>query len=130
MIAVLVSAGFGVSVVLYLAGLQAVPHSLIEAARIDGATRAQVFRNVTLPALGPSVTVNIVLSLVTLLKSYDLVVSLTAGGPAGQTQTVAYLIHAHPPVRAHRQRVLGPAGHPGRPVRPRRPDPSNRSAGR
>jgi ABC-type sugar transport system permease subunit len=92
MIAVLVWAGFGVNVVLYLAGLQAVPHSLIEAARIDGATRWQVFRNVTLPALGPSVTVNIVLSLVTLLKTYDLVVSLTAGGPAGQTQTVAYLI--------------------------------------
>lgn len=92
MIAVLVWAGFGVNVVLYLAGLQAVPHSLVEAARIDGATRWQVFRHVTLPALGPSVTVNIVLSLVTLLKTYDLVVSLTAGGPAGQTQTVAYLI--------------------------------------
>ncbi|GAA5066761.1 ABC-type sugar transport system permease subunit [Thermocatellispora tengchongensis] len=92
MIAVLVWAGFGVNVVLYLAGLQAVPHSLIEAAQIDGATRWQTFRNVTLPALGPSVTVNVVLSLVTLLKTYDLVVSLTAGGPAGQTQTVAYLI--------------------------------------
>jgi raffinose/stachyose/melibiose transport system permease protein len=92
MIAVLVWAGFGVNVVLYLAGLQAVPRSLVEAARIDGATRWQVFRHVTLPALGPVVTVNIVLSLVTLLKTYDLVVSLTAGGPAGQTQTVAYLI--------------------------------------
>ncbi|MCG5218264.1 carbohydrate ABC transporter permease [Streptosporangium sp. KLBMP 9127] len=92
MIAVLVWAGFGVNVVLYLAGLQAVPAALVEAAEIDGATRWQVFRNVTLPALGPSVTVNIVLSLVTLLKTYDLVVSLTAGGPAGQTQTVAYLI--------------------------------------
>lgn len=92
MIAILVWAGFGVNVVLYLAGLQAVPRSLVEAARIDGATRWQVFRHVTLPALGPVVTVNIVLSLVTLLKTYDLVVSLTAGGPAGQTQTVAYLI--------------------------------------
>ena len=92
MIAVLVWAGFGVNVVLYLAGLQAVPASLVEAARIDGASRWQVFRHVTLPALGPVVTVNVVLSLVTLLKTYDLVVSLTAGGPAGQTQTVAYLI--------------------------------------
>ncbi|MGW8949495.1 carbohydrate ABC transporter permease [Streptomyces sp. NPDC055709] len=92
MIAVVVWAAFGVNVVLYLAGLQAVPHSLTEAARIDGAGRWQVFRHVTLPALGPSVTINVVLSLVTLLKTYDLVVSLTAGGPAGQTQTVAYLI--------------------------------------
>lgn len=92
MIAVLVWAGFGVNVVLYLAGLQAVPRSLVEAARIDGATRWQVFRHVTLPALGPVVTINIVLSLVTLLKTYDLVVSLTAGGLTGQTQTIAYLI--------------------------------------
>jgi ABC-type sugar transport system permease subunit len=92
MIGVVIWAAFGVNVVLYLAGLQAVPHSLIEASRIDGASRWQVFRHVTLPALGPSVTINLVLSLVTLLKTYDLVVSLTAGGPAGQTQTVAYLI--------------------------------------
>ncbi|WP_419999007.1 carbohydrate ABC transporter permease [Streptomyces boninensis] len=92
MTGVVIWAAFGVNVVLYLAGLQAVPHSLIEAAKIDGATRWQVFRNVTLPALGPSVTINLVLSLVTLLKTYDLVVSLTAGGPAGQTQTIAYLI--------------------------------------
>ncbi|NGN62996.1 sugar ABC transporter permease [Streptomyces sp. A7024] len=92
MIAVVIWAAFGVNVVLYLAGLQAVPHSLIEAARIDGATRWQAFRHVTLPALGPSVTINLVLSLVTLLKTYDLVVSLTAGGPGGHTQTIAYLI--------------------------------------
>ncbi|GAB2964501.1 sugar ABC transporter permease [Streptomyces pseudoechinosporeus] len=92
LIAVVVWSAFGVNVVLYLAGLQAVPRSLIEAARIDGATRWQIFRHVTLPALGPSVTINLVLSLVTLLKTYDLVVSLTAGGPAGETQTVAYLI--------------------------------------
>jgi raffinose/stachyose/melibiose transport system permease protein len=92
MICVLVWAGFGVNVVLYLAGLQTVSKDLLEAARIDGATPAQVFRNVTLPALAPVVTVNLVLSLVTLLKTYDLVVSLTGGGPAGSTQTAAYLI--------------------------------------
>ncbi|WP_372351247.1 carbohydrate ABC transporter permease [Streptomyces sp. KL116D] len=92
LVGVVVWAAFGVNVVLYLAGLQAVPRSLTEAARIDGASRWQVLRHVTLPALGPSVTVNIVLSLVTLLKTYDLVVSLTGGGPAGQTQTIAYLI--------------------------------------
>ncbi|MEQ7127754.1 sugar ABC transporter permease [Actinopolymorpha sp. B11F2] len=92
MIAVLVWAGFGVNVVLYLAGLQSVPAELVEAARIDGADRWQVFRNVTLPALRPVVTLNLVLCLITLLKTYDLVVSLTGGGPAGATQTVAYLI--------------------------------------
>ncbi|MFF3489864.1 carbohydrate ABC transporter permease [Streptomyces sp. NPDC002795] len=92
LVCVVVWAAFGVNVVLYLAGLQAVPRSLTEAARIDGASRWQILRHVTLPALGPSITINIVLSLVTLLKTYDLVVSLTGGGPAGQTRTLAYLI--------------------------------------
>lgn len=92
LIAVLVWAGFGVNTVLYVAGLQTVPASLLEAARIDGASKWQTFRHVTLPAIAPVVTVNLVLSLITLLKTYDLVVSLTAGGPAGQTQTLAYLI--------------------------------------
>jgi ABC-type sugar transport system permease subunit len=92
LIAVLVWAGFGVNVVLYVAGLQAVPPELVEAARIDGANRWNVFRHVTMPSIAFVVTVNVVLSLITLLKTYDLVVSLTAGGPAGQTQTLAYLI--------------------------------------
>ncbi|WP_460527727.1 carbohydrate ABC transporter permease [Flindersiella endophytica] len=92
LIGVLVWAGFGVNLVLYLAGLQTVSADLLEAARIDGAGRAQVFRHVTLPALAPVVTLNIVLCLITLLKTYDLVVSLTGGGPAGTTQTAAYLI--------------------------------------
>ncbi len=92
LVAVIVWAGFGVNVVLYLAGLQTVSRDLQEAATIDGASRAQVFRHVTLPALAPVVTVNLVLSLVTLLKTYDVVVSLTGGGPAGSTQTAAYLI--------------------------------------
>ncbi|WP_329001822.1 sugar ABC transporter permease [Kribbella sp. NBC_00709] len=92
LIGVLVWAGFGVNVVLYLAGLQTVSRDLLEAARIDGASSRQTFFDVTLPALAPVVTVNLVLSLVTLLKTYDLVVSLTGGGPAGSTQTAAYLI--------------------------------------
>jgi multiple sugar transport system permease protein/raffinose/stachyose/melibiose transport system permease protein len=92
LIGVIVWAGFGVNVVLYLAGLQTVSKDLLEAANIDGASRGQVFRHVTLPALAPVVTINLVLSLVTLLKTYDVVVSLTDGGPAGSTQTAAYLI--------------------------------------
>lgn len=92
LVGVIVWAGFGVNVVLYLAGLQTVSRDLQEAALIDGARRSQVFRHVTLPALAPVVTVNLVLSLVTLLKTYDVVVSLTDGGPAGSTQTAAYLI--------------------------------------
>ena len=83
---------FGVNVVLYLAGLQTIPEALLEAARIDGATRWQTFRKVVLPMLAPSVTINVVLVLVQLLRVYDLVLALTAGGPAGRTETYAYLV--------------------------------------
>ncbi|MDX3853190.1 sugar ABC transporter permease [Streptomyces sp. AK02-01A] len=92
LIAVIVWSGFGFTMVLYIAGLQTVPASLIEAARIDGAGRWRTLRSVTLPMVAPIVTVNIVLTLVSLLRSYDLVLSLTGGGPAGSTQTAAYLI--------------------------------------
>ncbi|MBW8699091.1 Lactose transport system permease protein LacF [Streptomyces sp. MBT84] len=94
LIFVIVWSGFGFTLVLYIAGLQTVPVSLIEAARLDGAGRWQTLRNVTLPMIAPMVTVNIVLTLVSLLRTYDLVLSLTGGGPAGTTQTGAYLILA------------------------------------
>ncbi|MCX4404643.1 MULTISPECIES: carbohydrate ABC transporter permease [unclassified Streptomyces] len=94
LIAVVVWSGFGFTLVLYIAGLHTVPDSLLEAARIDGAGRFRTLRSVTLPMIAPVVTVNVVLTLVTLLRSYDLVLSLTGGGPAGTTQTAAYLILA------------------------------------
>ncbi|MFB6783764.1 carbohydrate ABC transporter permease [Streptomyces sp. NPDC056352] len=85
---------FGVNVVLYLAGLQTVPEALLEAARIDGASRWQTFRSVVLPMLAPTVTINVLLVLVQLLRVYDVVLALTDGGPAGHTQTYAYLVLA------------------------------------
>ncbi len=89
---VVVWSQFGVNVVLYLAGLQTVPPSLLEAATVDGAGRWQTFRAVTWPVLAPSVTVNIVLVLVGLLRVYEIVLALTGGGPAGRTSTFAFLI--------------------------------------
>ncbi|MFI1092536.1 carbohydrate ABC transporter permease [Streptomyces sp. NPDC020917] len=91
---VVIWSSFGVNVVLYLAGLQTVPEALLEAARIDGASRWQTFRSVVLPMLAPTVTVNVLLVLVQLLRVYDLVLALTDGGPAGRTQTYAYLVLA------------------------------------
>ncbi|XVU29130.1 carbohydrate ABC transporter permease [Actinoplanes sp. CA-054009] len=91
-VAVVVWSQFGVNVVLYLAGLQTVPPSLHEAARVDGAGRWQTFKAVTWPMLAPSVTVNLVLVLVGLLRVYEIVLALTGGGPAGRTNTFAFLI--------------------------------------
>jgi ABC-type sugar transport system permease subunit len=93
-IGVTIWAAFGVNLVLYLAGLQTIDESMLEAARMDGANTSQVFWQVKLPLLAPVVTVNIVMSAVALLKTYDLVLALTAGGPAGRTETVAYQILA------------------------------------
>jgi raffinose/stachyose/melibiose transport system permease protein len=81
------SAGF--SMVLFLAGLQGVPKTLVEAARIDGAGRWDVFRHVTLPALRTTVTIVLVLSVISSLKAFDIVYGLTGGGPAQATQMLA-----------------------------------------
>lgn len=79
----------GFSMVLFLAGLQSVSITLIEAARIDGAGRWGVFRYVTLPALGPTITIVFVLSLINSLKAFDIVYGMTGGGPAQSTQMLA-----------------------------------------
>ncbi len=79
----------GISMVLFLAGLQGVDQSLIEAARIDGASRWQVFRYVTLPALQVTITIVIVLSTISSLRAFDIVYGMTGGGPAQSTQMLA-----------------------------------------
>ncbi|MFG2925788.1 carbohydrate ABC transporter permease [Streptomyces sp. NPDC048305] len=94
MIVVIVWSLFGVQLILYLAGLQTVSPDLLEAARLDGAGRWQTFRAVTWPSLASTVTVAVITSGISLLKTYDVVVSLTGGGPAGSTKTLAYSILA------------------------------------
>jgi len=79
----------GFSMVLFLAGLQGVSDSLIEAARMDGASRFQVLRYVILPALRTTTTVVIVLSLIQSLRAFDIVYGMTLGGPAQSTQMLA-----------------------------------------
>ena len=79
----------GFSLVLFLAGLQSVSQTLLEASRIDGANRFQKFRYVTLPALRPSITVVLILSIINSLKAFDIVYGMTQGGPAQSTQMLA-----------------------------------------
>jgi raffinose/stachyose/melibiose transport system permease protein len=79
----------GFSLVLFLAGLQNVSATLVEASRVDGASRFQVFRYVTLPALRPSITIVLILSVINSLKAFDIVYGMTQGGPAQSTQMLA-----------------------------------------
>jgi ABC-type sugar transport system permease subunit len=82
-------ASVGISVVIFLAGLQAIPDELYEAASIDGANAWQRLRNVTVPMLAPSTTANVLLGIVASLQSYQLIYVLT--GPANQATQVLSL---------------------------------------
>jgi raffinose/stachyose/melibiose transport system permease protein len=80
----------GFSLVLFLAGLQGVSETLREAARLDGANRAQVFRYVTLPAMRTTITIVLVLTLINSFRTFDIVYGMTHGGPAQSTQLLAF----------------------------------------
>jgi raffinose/stachyose/melibiose transport system permease protein len=84
---------FGLHMILFLAGLQQIPNELGEAAAIDGATRLQTIRYVTLPLLGPTIRVSVFLSIIGSLQVFDLVWVMTGGGPIHASNTMAvYLI--------------------------------------
>ena len=84
---------FGFHMILYLAGLQQIPRELEEAAEIDGATRLQVIRYVTLPLLGPTIRISSFLSIIGALQLFDLVWVMTGGGPVHASNTMAvYMI--------------------------------------
>jgi multiple sugar transport system permease protein len=78
----------GYVMVIFLAGLQAIPEEYYEAAALDGAGRWSRFRNVTLPLLSPATFMVIVISLINNFQVFDQVWVMTQGGPAGST-TVA-----------------------------------------
>jgi raffinose/stachyose/melibiose transport system permease protein len=84
---------FGFHMILYIAGLQQIPHELEEAAEIDGATKWQVFRHVTLPLLGPTIRISSFLSIIGAIQLFDLVWVMTGGGPVNASNTMAtYMI--------------------------------------
>ncbi|MHC0039033.1 carbohydrate ABC transporter permease [Pseudoneobacillus sp. C159] len=74
---------------LLLAGLQNIPHSLYEAASIDGANKIQSFFKVTLPLLKPSILVALLFRTLDAFRVFDLIYVLTGGGPGGKTETLS-----------------------------------------
>ncbi|WP_460397225.1 carbohydrate ABC transporter permease [Actinophytocola sediminis] len=80
---------FGFHMILYLAGRQAIPAELLEAATVDGASPWQVFRHVTLPLLGPTIRISVFLSVIGTIQLFDLVWVLTRGGPVHGSETMA-----------------------------------------
>ncbi len=83
----------GFYVVLYIAGLQAIPNDVLEAAIVDGANGPAKFFKVTLPLLGPSITTCVFMSLTNSLKVFDIILALTKGGPGASTYSVTLDIY-------------------------------------
>ena len=83
----------GFYIVLYIAGLQALPTDVLEAAVVDGASNRQRFFKVTLPLLGPSITTCVFMSLTNGLKVFDIILALTKGGPGASTYSVTLQIY-------------------------------------
>jgi raffinose/stachyose/melibiose transport system permease protein len=82
----------GISMIIYLAGLQAIPGTYYEAAMLDGADSWQRFRSITVPLLQPAFATSIVLNLIGGLKLFDVIKVMTGGGPGYTTNSVSTLI--------------------------------------
>jgi len=83
----------GYAVVIYLAGLQAIPRELYEAAVVDGANGWQRFRNITLPGLSPVVFFLILTTILASFQSFDIIKVMTEGGPVDATTTLIYYLY-------------------------------------
>ncbi|RKP44791.1 sugar ABC transporter permease [Cohnella endophytica] len=85
--------GTGYGAVIYLAGLQSIPHEVYESAQIDGAKGWSKFRFITFPLLMPSFTICTFLGMVGALKFFEMPYIMTNGGPGDATSTLALVIY-------------------------------------
>lgn len=92
-LAVSIWQSIGFYIVIYIAGLQSVPSDLLEAATVDGAGPFRRFFSITLPMLAPSITISVFMALTNSIKVFDVILSLTGGGPGGTTYSAAFDIY-------------------------------------
>ncbi|TDC41869.1 sugar ABC transporter permease [Micromonospora sp. KC213] len=83
----------GLSMLIYLAGLKTIPEDVMEAARIDGASRWRTFWAVRSPLLAPAVTFNVATALLGSMNGFDIVQATTGGGPARTTEILNIFIY-------------------------------------
>jgi multiple sugar transport system permease protein len=93
LIAMSVWKSFGFGMVVFLAGLQAIPQQLYEAATVDGSNAWQRFRNITLPMLSPAAFFVVVTSIIGSFQVFDQALIMTNGGPGSQTTTLVMYIY-------------------------------------
>lgn len=83
----------GQYMIYWLAGLQSIPEELYEAAKIDGANSAQVFRHITFPLLKPIGAIILIIGFVNSLRVFDLVMTMTGGGPNFATDMMSTYVY-------------------------------------
>jgi multiple sugar transport system permease protein len=104
--------GLGVGMVIFLAGLQGIPDELVEAARIDGASSFDVFKNVTLPLMTPVIFFQLVMGLIGSFSQLNLPlllvnVGLTGSGAVPSRDIYLYMIHAYTQIFTSRRYGYG-----------------------
>ncbi|BDZ55760.1 carbohydrate ABC transporter permease [Agromyces marinus] len=87
--------GLGITMIYWLAALQTIPVELYDAAKIDGAGRFASFRSITIPLLMPFAIIILLLTFITSFNAFDIVQTMTAGGPNGATDIVATYIYRY-----------------------------------
>lgn len=85
--------GFGATMIIYLAGLQTVDDSLLEAGKIDGCSQWQLIRKIKMPLISATVTINVILAVIGGLKAFDYSFIMTNGGPGKSTNTLMFSIY-------------------------------------
>ena len=85
--------GVGVATVIYIAGITSIDKTYFEAAAIDGATGWQRIKSITFPLVRPSMNSVIILSLIGGLRTFDLIWSMTGGGPGFATDVMASIVY-------------------------------------
>src|SRR5260221_1202730 len=83
----------GTMMLIFLAALQDIPGQLYEAASVDGATRLEQFRRITLPLLRPTTFFIVTIGLISTFQVFDQIYVISKGGPAGTTNTVAWIAY-------------------------------------
>ena len=83
----------GYNMIIFLSSLSAVPQNLFEAAKIDGANHFQIFKNVTLPLLSPTIFFVVIVTAISSFQVFDLIYLMTQGGPFDSTNVLVYDIY-------------------------------------
>lgn len=83
----------GYNMVIFLSALSGISQSLFEAAKIDGATPVQTFKNVTVPMLSPTIFFVVIITAISSFQVFDLIYLMTQGGPLDSTNVLVYAIY-------------------------------------